>query len=75
MGVDMGHNGDLIAATLSVAEIEAQIGCDSLGFLSLEGMMRAIGRDRGYCNACFTGRYPIEVPGQQDKLAFEGSLA
>ncbi len=74
-GVDMGHDGDLIAARLTVAEIEALIGADSLGFLSLEGMMRAIGRPDGYCTACFTGRYPIEVPRTQDKLSFEGVLA
>ncbi len=74
-GVDMGHNGDLIAASHTVAEIHEKIGCDSLGFLSLEGMMRAIGREGGYCNACFTGRYPIEVGDAQDKLAFEGAIA
>lgn len=74
-GVDMGHDGDLIAAQYTVAEIEARIGCDSLGFLSLEGMMRAIGRESGYCNACFTGVYPLRIGGQQGKLAFEGALA
>ena len=41
-GVDMGHDGDLIAATLSVEEMRAHIGADSLAFLSLDGMMRAI---------------------------------
>ena len=62
-GVDMGHDGDLIAATLSVEEIREHIGADSLAFLSLDGMMRAIasreaGQDDGYCNACFTGQVP-----------------
>ncbi|HSB85308.1 MAG TPA: amidophosphoribosyltransferase [Ilumatobacteraceae bacterium] len=83
-GVDMGHDGDLMAARLSVEEMAAHIGADSLAFLSLEGMMRAItseggkpgtGDDAGYCNACFTGRYPIEVAEAQAKLAFEGVLA
>ena len=78
-GVDMGHDGDLIAARLTVAEIRDRAGADSLEFLSLEGMMRAVGRadgsETGYCNACFTGRYPIEVGGAQAKLSFEGVLA
>jgi amidophosphoribosyltransferase len=78
-GVDMGHDGDLIAARLTVEEMRAHIGADSLAFLSLEGMMRAVGNDdgggHGYCNACFTGRYPIEVGDAQAKLSFEGVLA
>jgi amidophosphoribosyltransferase len=79
-GVDMGHDGDLMAARLSVDEIRQHIGADSLAFLSLEGMMRAVtGTDdasgAGYCNACFTGNYPIAVHEAQAKLAFEGVLA
>ena len=84
-GVDMGHDGDLMAARLSVEEIRAHIDADSLAFLSLDGMMRAItvdpgddkvnGDAEGYCNACFTGRYPMEVAEAQAKLAFEGVLA
>ena len=41
-GVDMGHDNDLMAARLSVAEIQEHIGADSLAFLSLGGMMRAV---------------------------------
>ena len=83
-GVDMGHDGDLMAARLSEEEIRAHIGADSLAFISLDGMMRAItvdpggapaGDASGYCNACFTGRYPMEVAEAQAKLAFEGVLA
>ncbi|MGI9053859.1 MAG: amidophosphoribosyltransferase [Ilumatobacteraceae bacterium] len=78
-GVDMGHDGDLIAARLTIPEIRDRAGADSLEFLSLEGMMRAVGRadgsETGYCNACFTGRYPIEVADAQAKLSFEGVLA
>lgn len=79
-GVDMGHDGDLVAAHLTVAEICTHIGADTLAFLSLEGMMRAIadrepGPDDGYCNACFTGEYPIPVGDAQAKLSFEGVLA
>jgi amidophosphoribosyltransferase len=74
-GVDMGHDGDLIAARLTVEEMRAHIGADSLAFLSLDGMMRAIGADEGYCNACFTGAYPLPVAEAQVKLSFEGVLA
>ena len=79
-GVDMGHDGDLMAARLTVEEIREHIGADSLAFLSLDGLMRAIadreaGPEDGYCNACFTGAYPIEIREAQAKLSFEGVLA
>jgi amidophosphoribosyltransferase len=74
-GVDMGHDGDLMGARLSVQEMQEFIGADSLAFLSLDGMMRAVGSSEGYCNACFTGEYPIPVHEAQAKLSFEGALA
>jgi len=74
-GVDMGHDGDLMAAQRTVDEIRDHIGADSLAFLSLDGMMRAVGTDDGYCNACFTGVYPIAVGDAQAKLSFEGAIA
>ena len=49
MGVDMGAYEDLIAHRMSVEQMREHIGCDSLYFLSLEGMMRAVGRTTGYC--------------------------
>ncbi len=60
-GVDMGTYEQLIAHQLGVPEIAAHIGADSLGFLSVDRMMKALGRDDGYCNACFTGSYPVPV--------------
>jgi len=83
-GVDMGHDDDLMAARFTIDEMREIIGADSLGFLSVDGMMRATTdrlddtpdqRAAGYCNACFTGRYPIEVGRAQAKLGFEGVLA
>jgi amidophosphoribosyltransferase len=79
-GVDMGHDNDLMAARLSVDEMCEHIGADSLAFLSLDGMMNAVaereaGDDDGYCNACFTGNYPIAVGDAQAKLDFEGVIA
>jgi amidophosphoribosyltransferase len=75
MGVDMGCYENLIAHRLTVEEIAGHIGCDSLYFLSLEGMARAIGRESGYCQACFTGRYPIPIESGCDKVGFEKSIA
>jgi amidophosphoribosyltransferase len=75
MGVDMGTYDELIAHRLGLDELREHIGADSLQFLSLEGMMKAIGRDDGYCNACFTGRYPIDIGRAAGKDDFEGSLA
>ncbi len=60
-GVDMGSYDELIAHQLGVPEICEHIGADSLGFLSVSRMMKALGRDDGYCNACFTGSYPVPV--------------
>lgn len=60
-GVDMGSYDELIAHQLGVPEIAQHIGADSLGFLSVDRMMKALGRDDGYCNACFTGSYPVPV--------------
>ncbi len=68
-GVDMATKWELIAANKSVEEIRQHIDADTLGFLSLPGLMRAIGEDeREVCNACFTGRYPINVQLQMDRL-------
>jgi len=74
MGVDMGMHENLIAHKRSVDEIRQIVDADSLTYLSLEGMMRAVGRTEGYCHACFTGQYPIEVNAQTAKTGFERSL-
>jgi amidophosphoribosyltransferase len=61
MGVDMATRTELIASSKSVAEICEHIGADSLAFLSIEALMRALEAESGYCNACFTGDYPFEA--------------
>jgi amidophosphoribosyltransferase len=75
MGVDMGTHKELIANKFTLAEIQARTGAASLYFISLEGMMAAIGRSEGYCNACFTGVYPFEVNFGQTKTGFENTMA
>lgn len=62
MGVDMANQGELIAAHKSLDEICEHIGADSLAFLSIAGMMKALKAEEGYCNACFTGDYPFNTP-------------
>ncbi len=59
MGVDMATREELIAANQSVDEIREHIGADSLAYISLSAMMRALNAEYGYCNACFTGEYPF----------------
>lgn len=71
MGVDMGSNDELIAAKHSIEEIRDMVGADSLSYLSLHRMMDAIGEQEGYCNACFTGRYPLPIPDGVNKNGFE----
>ncbi|AYC30310.1 amidophosphoribosyltransferase [Paenisporosarcina cavernae] len=65
-GIDTSTHEELIASNFNVEEIRDQIGADSLTFLSVEGMVRAIGRsdegpEAGHCLACFTGNYPTEI--------------
>lgn len=68
-GVDMATKSELIAANKSVDEIRRHIGADSLGFLSVEGMNAATRQsEQDLCNACFTGRYPINVQPHMDRL-------
>ncbi|MGV2942443.1 amidophosphoribosyltransferase [Mesobacillus sp. LC4] len=65
-GIDTSTREELIASEHSVEEIRQLIGADTLTFLSVEGMLEAIGRKdggetRGQCLACFTGKYPTEI--------------
>ena len=71
-GVDMATRRELIASNMDVPEIRDYVDADSLGFLSPEALLRAIGMERNkFCMACFTGEYPIPVQLEMDKLALE----
>ena len=64
-GIDFASKAELIAAGLSVEEIRASIGADSLAFVSLEGLTAASAQPADkLCRACFTGDYPIALPEQ-----------
>jgi len=71
MGVDMGRHEDLIAYQRTVDDIRELVGADSLHYLSVDGMMRALKRTDGFCQACFTGQYPIPVDLSNVKTGFE----
>ena len=62
-GVDTPKRAELIAATHSIEEVRRYIGADSLGYLSLDGMLSAVGPARkSYCTSCYTGQYPVAFP-------------
>ena len=62
-GIDFATRAELIATGMSVEEIRASLGADSLGYLSVDGMVAASGQpDSELCTACFTGDYPISPP-------------
>ena len=62
-GIDFASRAELVAAGLEVEEIRRSIGADSLGYVSLEGLIEATTiAAENLCSACFTVEYPIEIP-------------
>ncbi|HWV88181.1 MAG TPA: amidophosphoribosyltransferase [Capillimicrobium sp.] len=60
-GIDMSTREEMIAHGRTADEVAAELGCDSLHYLSLEGVYEAVGGDRAsHCDACFSGEYPLE---------------
>lgn len=71
-GVDMATRWELIAAQKTIPQIKDAIGADSLGYLSVEDLIEAVGLPKEmFCLACFTGDYPVPVQLEMDKLALE----
>ncbi len=69
-GIDMATRAQLIGADMAVEEIREFIGADSLHYVSLDGLISATPNPRdGLCTACFSGEYPIPVPGEHEELA------
>ncbi len=74
-GTDIPERTQLLAHERTVEEMRQIIGVDSLGFLSVEATRRiALNCKLGFCDACFTGEYPMEVPNQVDKNMFESEI-
>ena len=66
-GIDTPRRSELIASSHSVEDIREYLNADSLSYLSLEGMLSSVGlRARSYCTSCFTGKYPVEFPRDED---------
>ena len=75
-GIDTPTREELIAATHSIEEIRGFLDVESLGYLSLEGMLEASAGDTGrFCHACFSNQYPTPIPADPAKLRLESELA
>lgn len=73
-GMDTSDRSTLIAAHMEVEEINESLGSDTLGYLSLEGLLEATGvADAGFCTACLSGEYPTDIPDDADKFQLERS--
>jgi amidophosphoribosyltransferase len=70
-GVDMSTKKELIASSHTVEEVRNFIGADSLGYLSVEGMLKVVPSPRDFCAACFNGDYPTAVPIDFEKEQFD----
>jgi amidophosphoribosyltransferase len=79
-GIDTPERSKLLAASHSVEEMANLIGADSLAFISFDGLYRALGKSGRdpeqphYCDACFTGDYPVALPDQADNADRQLSL-
>jgi amidophosphoribosyltransferase len=74
-GIDMSTHEEMIAHGRTTEEVARELGCDSLHYLSLEGVYEAVGAPRSrHCDACFSGEYPLDRMSQANgKYALEGS--
>ena len=71
-GVDFATRAELIGANMTIPEICQFVGADSLGYLTLDGLFKAIDASpTNYCYGCFSGRYPIDIQLDLDKLILE----
>lgn len=71
-GIDTPRRSELVGATTLVEKIKDKIGADSLGYLSLDGLLQSVGSSgKGFCTACFSGSYPIDITEDGDKHVFE----
>ncbi len=70
-GIDFPTRKELIAQTHTVEEIRKFVEVDTLGYLSLEGMLSCVAASQEYCTACYSGEYRTKVPSEGDKYALE----
>jgi amidophosphoribosyltransferase len=73
-GMDTGDRNELLAADMTVPEIADYLGVDSLAYLTIENLRESIGAPgAGFCSACLTGEYPVEISASQRKTVLEGN--
>ena len=73
-GIDTGERSELLAANLTVDEIRDYLDVDSLAFITLDRLVASTGTSgAGFCDACFTGNYPVEIPVDLSKGVLETS--
>ncbi len=74
-GMDTGTRSELLAANLTVQEIQDYLDVDSLAYLTLDNLLEATGTNNaGFCSACLTGDYPVDVPVNLTKKILEESM-
>jgi amidophosphoribosyltransferase len=75
-GIDMSTREEMIAHERTPEQVAQELGCDSLAYLSLDGVYEAIRGERArHCDACFSGEYPLAgTHGANDKFALEREL-
>ena len=72
-GMDTGSRSELLAADMAVSEIRDYLGVDTLSYLALDALVEAVGAPgAGFCTACLTGDYPVEIPYEAGKGVLEG---
>jgi amidophosphoribosyltransferase len=73
-GMDTGTRAELLAANMTIGEIQDYLGVESLAYLTIEGLEKAVGAPgAGFCNACLTGEYPVTVSPTLHKGVLEGN--
>lgn len=72
-GIDFPTREELIAGAKDVGKIKDFLGADSLGYLSVEGLLLPLKNPEGYCTACYTGEYPVDICNMRGKRALESS--
>jgi len=71
-GIETSNRRELVGASCILEAIKRKIGADSLGYLSYDGILRTVGSTgEGFCTACFSGKYPMDVPDNCSKDVFE----
>jgi amidophosphoribosyltransferase len=73
--MDTGTRSELLAANLTVQEIQDYLDVDSLAYLTLDNLLEATGTNNaGFCSACLTGDYPVDIPVNLSKKILEKSI-